>query len=231
MLKARGRGALAASPPLREAFVVDIKKGRTDHRPQTVDVLVAGGIREEAREKAATLVTRLRAVSRREPGRDHALEMVFYRSPTPAQPTRISRRWRARPWPASVMDPEVLWRAYEPLRTDKVRGAGGETFDRRRGLPGPLPPTQEASSSLRGPGWRPVRPWLAQQENTGRTFTAEQRQWLEAMRDHIVANMQVEMDDFEYTPFSQRGGAPRAHEVFGEELGTILDELNEVLAA
>jgi EcoEI R protein C-terminal len=32
-------------------------------------------------------------------------------------------------------------------------------------------------------------------------------------------------------PFSQKGGRGRAYEVFGAELGKILDELNEVLAA
>lgn len=51
------------------------------------------------------------------------------------------------------------------------------------------------------------------------------------MRDHITANLQMEMEDFDYVPFSQRGGAQRAYAVFGDELGKILNELNEVLAA
>lgn len=38
-------------------------------------------------------------------------------------------------------------------------------------------------------------------------------------------------DDFDYAPFSQRGGLGKAHQLFGEQLPKLLDELNEVLAA
>ena len=73
--------------------------------------------------------------------------------------------------------------------------------------------------------------WLAQQEMHGRRFTDEQRQWLELIRDHIAGSLRIEMDDFDYTPFAQRGGAGKAVRVFGAELRTLLDELNEVVAA
>ena len=38
-------------------------------------------------------------------------------------------------------------------------------------------------------------------------------------------------NDFNYAPFSQRGGLGKAHQLFGDELPKLLDELNEVLAA
>ena len=41
----------------------------------------------------------------------------------------------------------------------------------------------------------------------------------------------AEMDDFDYAPFAQKGGAGKAFQVFGERLGPLLTELNEVLAA
>ena len=41
----------------------------------------------------------------------------------------------------------------------------------------------------------------------------------------------IEADDFGYAPFSQRGGLGKAHQLFGEQLPRLLDELNEVLAA
>jgi type I restriction enzyme R subunit len=75
------------------------------------------------------------------------------------------------------------------------------------------------------------RSWLDQQETNGRRFTPEQLQWIELIRDHIVGSLQMEMDDLDDVPFSQRGGRGRAFAVFGAELGTILEELNEVLAA
>jgi type I restriction enzyme R subunit len=71
--------------------------------------------------------------------------------------------------------------------------------------------------------------WLAEQERYGRQFTGEQRQWLEAIRDHIAASLAIETDDFDYVPFVQRGGLGKAQQVFGKALPQVLKELNEVL--
>jgi type I restriction enzyme R subunit len=49
--------------------------------------------------------------------------------------------------------------------------------------------------------------------------------------DHIATSLSIEPDDFGYAPFAQRGGLGKAHQLFGEELSKLLDELNEVLAA
>jgi len=38
------------------------------------------------------------------------------------------------------------------------------------------------------------------------------------------------MDDFELSPFYERGGAVKAYQLFGNQLNNILVELNEVLA-
>ena len=62
-------------------------------------------------------------------------------------------------------------------------------------------------------------------------FTPEQRAWLELIRDHIATAISIEPNDFNYAPFSQRGGLGKAHQLFGAELPKLLDELNEVLAA
>jgi len=73
--------------------------------------------------------------------------------------------------------------------------------------------------------------WLAKQESNGRKFTEEQRQWLETIRDHIATSLAIEKGDFEYVPFEQRGGLGKATQLFGKELGPLLNELNEALAA
>ena len=73
--------------------------------------------------------------------------------------------------------------------------------------------------------------WMAKQESANRRFTPEQRQWLEAIRDHIATSVELEMDDLELSPFSQKGGLGRAYQVFGNELEPLVNELNEVLAA
>jgi type I restriction enzyme R subunit len=69
--------------------------------------------------------------------------------------------------------------------------------------------------------------WLGQQEAAGRSFTPEQRKWLEMIRDHIAANLGIDVDDFEYAPFAQEGGIGKVHQLFGAELPKVLDELNK----
>jgi type I restriction enzyme R subunit len=88
--------------------------------------------------------------------------------------------------------------------------------------------------------------WLAQQqsvsplpegagkgksEGAGHRFTPEQIHWLEMIRDHIAANLSIDAEDFDYAPFSQEGGLGKVHQVFGDELNNVVEELNEVLAA
>ena len=66
--------------------------------------------------------------------------------------------------------------------------------------------------------------WLAQAR--GKPFTPEQHHWLEMIRDHIAANLGIEIDDFEYAPFNTEGGLGRVHQLFGAELPKVIEELN-----
>jgi len=77
------------------------------------------------------------------------------------------------------------------------------------------------------------RIWATQQlrEYIIKGFTPEQLRWLEMIRDHIAANLSIEPNDFEYAPFSQQGGLGKVHQLFGDKLNTIIEELNETLAA
>ncbi|MBL9020586.1 MAG: DEAD/DEAH box helicase family protein [Myxococcales bacterium] len=134
--------------------------------------------------------------------------------------------------PPRSWTPEVLWRAYETLEKDKVRGAGAKrlltdivslvrfALEREPAL---VPFGEKVNERFDA--------WLLQQERGGKRFTDEQREWLVAIRDHVAANLEVSIEDFEYAPFTTLGGAGRAVRVFGPELTKILDELNEALAA
>ena len=48
---------------------------------------------------------------------------------------------------------------------------------------------------------------------------------------HIATAISIEPEDLELSPFNQRGGLGKAHQLFGEQLPKLLDELNEILAA
>jgi type I restriction enzyme R subunit len=62
-------------------------------------------------------------------------------------------------------------------------------------------------------------------------FDAEQLAWLYLIRDHIATAISIEPEDLELSPFNQRGGLGRAHQLFGDKLPKLLDELNAVLVA
>jgi type I restriction enzyme R subunit len=127
--------------------------------------------------------------------------------------------------------PEALWRAYETLETSKVRGSG------RRVLTDLVSLVRFAleQETLLEPFDESVRErfaqWIEAQESGGRKFTDEQRVWLEMIRDHIAYSLTIENEDFDLTPFSDQGGVFKAYQLFGEDLNSILRELNEVLAA
>ncbi|MDB6066640.1 MAG: type restriction endonuclease subunit [Pedosphaera sp.] len=69
------------------------------------------------------------------------------------------------------------------------------------------------------------------QDAASTTFTPEQLEWLNLIRDHIATSLSIEPEDLELSPFNQRGGLGKAHQLFVEQLPKLLDELNEALVA
>jgi len=51
------------------------------------------------------------------------------------------------------------------------------------------------------------------------------------IKDHIATSLGIEMEDFGYAPFYERGGVVKLDRIFGNDSNWILDELNEKLAA
>jgi type I restriction enzyme, R subunit len=134
--------------------------------------------------------------------------------------------------PPRSWTPEALWRAYELLAKDKVRKMSSQRL--LTDVVSLVRFALHQKSELR-PYSDEVRErfdsWMAQQANKGRKFTQQQVRWLEMMRDHIATSVEVELDDFDYTPFVEAGGLGTATQVFGKDLKGILQEMNEVLAA
>ncbi len=66
----------------------------------------------------------------------------------------------------------------------------------------------------------------------GKTFTPEQQAWLGRIREHLIANLSINQEDFENLPvFSDYGGLRRASQLFGPDLPVLIRELNEAIAA
>jgi len=134
--------------------------------------------------------------------------------------------------PPHLWTESQLWQAYAALEKSKVKGASNKriltdlvslvrfAIHQDNELI-PFPERVNANFNV----------WLAGQESSGKEFTEEQKHWLEMIRDHIAANLSIESDDFELSPFVQEGGLGKVHQVFGEELNNIIEELSEKLVA
>jgi type I restriction enzyme, R subunit len=127
--------------------------------------------------------------------------------------------------------PEKLWQAYERLDKSKVRGSGHRMLTDivslvryALGEDSELVPFEQYVNER-------FRNWLAQQQQRGREFSAEQLGWLEQIRDQIAASLRLTKDDMDEAPFSERGGLGKAYALFGAQLESLLDELSDVLAA
>ncbi|QOR76334.1 MAG: DEAD/DEAH box helicase family protein [Thermoflavifilum sp.] len=64
------------------------------------------------------------------------------------------------------------------------------------------------------------------------TFTAEQLEWLNYIRQHLVVNLAIEKDNFDLVPVLERhGGLAKARKIFGNDLDQIIEEINYKLVA
>jgi type I restriction enzyme R subunit len=222
---------IATNPPLRQQLI-DLKRSLE----QTIDTLsrdtvLEAGFSADAKEKAKSLVTSFEQFIAEHKDEITALQVLYSR------PYKQRLRYEeikalvdAIQAPPRSWTPEVLWHAYETLDQSKVRGAGTrrlltDIVSLVRFALHHEPELIPFAETVHGR----FATWLAQQETRGRGFTDEQRQWLELIRDHIAANLGIEADDFDYTPFSQRGGLGKAFRVFGEDLNALLAELNVTL--
>ena len=46
-------------------------------------------------------------------------------------------------------------------------------------------------------------------------------------REHIATSLSIEPEDFDYAPFSQRGGLGKAHQLIGDKLLPLLSQILE----
>jgi type I restriction enzyme R subunit len=71
--------------------------------------------------------------------------------------------------------------------------------------------------------------WIIKQEVLGKRFTPEQKEWLNMIKEHVSTSLSVGIEDFELSPFNQKGGAVKAYNLFGPQLNKVIEELNTVL--
>ncbi len=78
---------------------------------------------------------------------------------------------------------------------------------------------------------RNFQKWVFEKNAGNKQFTEAQMEWLRMMKEHVISSVRMERDDLDLAPFDAKGGIGRMHQLFGEEMDTVIDELNEALAA
>jgi type I restriction enzyme R subunit len=123
---------------------------------------------------------------------------------------------------------QALWEAYRRLEKGRVRGSGVRVLSDLVSLVRHVALNEDIEPYPMLVQRRYVE-WLGAQEMGGRTFTPEQRWWLDQIAAHIGINLEITAEDFTAGAFFQRGGQVAAMRAFGGELLPVINELNEVL--
>jgi type I restriction enzyme R subunit len=225
-------------PKLREAILAAKRSLEQVIDEQTPDQLLRAGFDAQALEKAKSMLTSFREFIDENKDQIEALQVLY------SQPYRAGLKFRHVKELASKLNqppffvdpnrPESLtrlWQAYEVVEPDKVRGKGGKQLVDVIAL---VRHAMDPNTTLAPVGMtvqERYQQWMAEKQTSGVIFTADQRKWLDAIKDHIAASLNIEQDHLEEVPFNSIGGLGRAYELFGDTLNAILDELNERLAA
>jgi type I restriction enzyme R subunit len=135
--------------------------------------------------------------------------------------------------PPLMLTTERLWSAYARVQASQVKGA-----DRKRqltdlvslvrfalGQNGELKPFSDQVDKR-------FQEWIFRHNAQRATaFTIEQTVWLRLMKDHIASSCSISRDDFDYAELADKGGLQKAWGLFGKELDTLMQEMNEELVA
>jgi type I restriction enzyme R subunit len=223
---------LADNPDLRHA-ILDLGRDLEQTIDEiSLDTVMDAGYSAQARERAEALTRDFRRFIEEYRDEIHALQ-VLYSRPYRERLTfdAVKELCDAMERPPHRWTKERLWRAYDLLDRSKVRGSGERRLADVVSLvryalqqEDELVPFEETARVR-------FASWLMMQEQRGATITAEQRTWLEWMRDVIATDLGISDVALDYPPFLTYGGLPRALQVFGERLRPLMEELTETLTA
>jgi type I restriction enzyme R subunit len=228
------RNALSSfhDPALRNGILEVTRSSEQILDEVTPDVLSESGFDEEAAEKARGLVDDFERFIEDNKDEIEALQILYSR------PFRAGLRYgQVKELDAAIKRPplgisrERLWMAYEALEFGRAYRSGGERLTDVISLVRHAIDSGEPLIPFAAAVQERYERWLAEQEVAGASFTPEQKQWLDAIKDHIATSLRIEQDDFEYGELQRLGGLGRVYRVFGEDLTKIMDDLNERLAA
>ncbi len=218
-----------ACKPFGDPALRDLLHSLKTRNEQTIatavlDVLQTSELDDAAREKARQLTASFAQFIQAHHSEIEALQLLYSRPRrlrlTDALLDELEAKLKAQP---QHFTKEALWRAYEVSTEKAVKGKVQRITDlislvRYALQAAPVLEPFEAHVQAR------YATWLAAKSAAGTVFTAEEKAWLDKLRDRIIASGSVDREALKAS--NDLGPAWR---VFGERLDAVMDEMNEVL--
>jgi type I restriction enzyme R subunit len=217
-------------PKVRELILALKQKNEQVIDTITKDEVISAGFSED---RARKIVTTFEQFIQKHKDEITALQILYNRpARAPLKFDDLKTLADALHAPPHLITESALWHAYAALDKSKVKGASTRriltdlvslvryAMHQENEL---VPYPERVAANFKA--------WLAQQQPAGSKFTEEQLWWLRKMAEHIASNLGLEAEDFELSPFNQRGGLGKVHQLFGAELPEVIEALNKELAA
>lgn len=213
-------------------FIVDVRK-QIEQTIDThnIDQLVHKGFDTQAKDKAQQLVKSFHDYIQTNKDEITALR-IFYNQPhrrrelTLKMIRELSDKLQQ---PPLMLTTDRLWWAYREVYGDKVKG--GSTQHMLTDLVALMRFENAEDQELRPFSEtvnRNFKDWIFKYNQGGKKFTEEQMVWLRKIRDHIVTSIHIDRDDLENI---EQGGLAKVWHLFGEEMDSIIEDLNQALVA
>ncbi len=225
-------------PALRDALVKIKQELEQIIDTTTIDEVIRDGTGydQAAKEKAAGLVKSFREYIDEHRAEIEALQILYSRPYKQRLTEKMLKELEAKlKEPFGVAPVDSIWGAFERIENRQSSIGNRQSSSHRFADLIPLVRVALEQQPVLKPFAESVNErfneWLMDKAQAGAVFTPDQLAWLNLIRDHVATSLSMEIDDFDYAPFTQKGGLGKAAQLFGNDLSTLLEELNEVLAA
>ena len=219
------------SPELRN-LLIDLKRMSEvvidQHSP---DVVISTGFDENA---AKEMITSFEKFLEEEKDQIVALSILYSKPEAQKKLTyesleELQSAMMRPPW---LLQPPALWNAYRRLQGDKVRGNPAKVLTDIVSLVRFAIGSTETLAPLSMDMAGRFNLWLGREKKAGRVYSQEQLAWLEAIRDHLAANIELSLKDLqEFPQFTSKGGVIAARQAFGSRLEDVIGDVTEALVA
>ena len=199
-----------------------------------MDTLTFAGFDKQAKEKALTTIENFKIFIEENKDEITALR-IFYdqsyrnRKLTFSMIKELNEKLEMSP---NLLSIDRIWDSYKLVTPDKVKSKSNKRMltdivslvRHALGQDRTLRPFSENVNTR-------FRDWVFKKNSGHVQFTEDQMEWLRMIKEHIASSLTIEKDDFDYSPFADKGGLTTVWNLFGDDLDNLLEEINVEFAA